>query len=189
MSAADDPGARETATIETERIVLRPFRPEDIEQLLPLHNDPEVMEFLTGGEPQSLDDVERQWRERFSRLGHWAAVERDGGEWLGWFALGRAADRDPGERELGYRLCRSAWGKGYATEGSLALIAHAFADPAVGRVWAETMAVNLRSRRVMEKCGLRHVRTHFPEWDDPLPGSELGEVEYALERAEWEQTR
>jgi hypothetical protein len=55
------------------------------------------------------------------------------------------------------------------------------------RVWAETMAVNLPSRRVMEKSGLIHVRTFHLEWEDPLPGTEYGEVEYALERADWEQ--
>jgi len=54
------------------------------------------------------------------------------------------------------------------------------------RVWAQTMAVNSRSRRVMEKAGLAYVRTSHEEFDDPLPGTEHGEVEYALTKAEWE---
>lgn len=61
----------------------------------------------------------------------------------------------------------------------------AFTELGVRRVFAETMAVNLASRRVVEKAGLRWVRTLYPQWDQPLPGSEHGEVEYALDRAEW----
>jgi RimJ/RimL family protein N-acetyltransferase len=67
------------------------------------------------------------------------------------------------------------------------LVAAGFADPAVHRIWAQTMAVNVGSRRVMEKAGLRFVRVFHMEWDDPLPGTEEGEVEYALERDEWER--
>jgi RimJ/RimL family protein N-acetyltransferase len=58
------------------------------------------------------------------------------------------------EVELGDRLRRSAWGMGYATEGSRALVDRAFAEPGVRRVYAETMAVNVASRRVLEKAGL-----------------------------------
>jgi RimJ/RimL family protein N-acetyltransferase len=65
------------------------------------------------------------------------------------------------------------------------LIEHAFNDQAARRVWAETMAVNVRSRRVMEKAGLHYARTFHKHWDDPLPGSEQGEVEYELTSAEW----
>ena len=66
-----------------------------------------------------------------------------------------------------------------------ALIRKGFTELGVQRVVAETMAVNTRSRRVMEKIGLRHVRTFFVDWPDPLPGSDQGEVEYALTRAEF----
>jgi len=49
------------------------------------------------------------------------------------------------------------------------------------------MAVNLASRRVMEKAGLAYVRTFHLEWENPLPGAEYGEVEYALTKEDWEQ--
>ena len=52
-------------------------------------------------------------------------------------------------------------------------------------VRTETMTVNTASRRVMEKAGLRHVRTFFADWPDKIPGDELGDVEYAITRAEW----
>jgi RimJ/RimL family protein N-acetyltransferase len=73
-----------------------------------------------------------------------------------------------------------------ATEGSRAAIAKAFTDFDVPRVFAGTMAVNIASRRVMQRCGLHYVRTFHLEWDEPIDGSEHGEVEYALTRDEWD---
>ena len=65
------------------------------------------------------------------------------------------------------------------------MVAMAFADPDVVAVFARTMAVNLRSRRVMEKLGMRHIGTFYPVFDDPIPGTEQGEVEYEITRSEW----
>jgi RimJ/RimL family protein N-acetyltransferase len=78
---------------------------------------------------------------------------------------------------------------GYATEGSRALIDKGFADFGIERVNAETMAVNVGSRRVMEKAGLRCVRTFHADWPVRIPGDEEGDVEYAITRAEWEADR
>ena len=175
------------AFLETDRLILRRFSDADADHLVDLHNDPEVMRYLTGGEPVSREEIEQEFGARFAGDGYWAAIERETGEFLGWFALHPTEDRDPDAFELGYRLRRTAWGKGYATEGSRALIRKGFLELGMGRVWAQTMAVNLASRRVMEKSGLAHVRTFHLEWDDPLPGTEHGEVEYGLERADWEQ--
>ena len=173
------------ASLETERLLLRRFAEADVDHLLALHNDPEVMRFINGGEPTSRQEVEREYRERFAGDGCWAAFEKATGEFVGWFALHPAEGGGPEGHELGYRLKRSAWGRGYATEGSLALVRCGFAEHGVRRVWAQTMAVNAASRRVMEKAGLEYVRTFHLEWEDPLPGTEHGEVEYALTRDDW----
>jgi RimJ/RimL family protein N-acetyltransferase len=77
------------------------------------------------------------------------------------------------------------WGQGYASEGSRALVDKAFRELGVDRVYAETMAVNTASRRVMEKAGLRYLRTFHADWPDRIPGDEHGDVEYALTRDEW----
>lgn len=87
--------------------------------------------------------------------------------------------------ELGYRLRRSAWGQGYATEGSRALVHRAFTELGVHNVVATTMSVNTGSRRVLEKAGLHHTRTVHLEWPEPLEGNEHGEVEYQLSRRDW----
>lgn len=178
--------------LETERLVLRRFTPADEDNLYELDSDPEVMRFLTGGRPTGRERIRDEILPRLlgqyqrpDGLGRWAAVEKATGAFLGWFALEPPERSDQDGAELGYRLRRAAWGTGYATEGSRALIRTGFTDLGVHRVFAETMAINTRSRRVMEKCGLRYVRTFHLDWDDPLPGTELGEVEYALTRDEW----
>jgi RimJ/RimL family protein N-acetyltransferase len=170
--------------LETERLVLRELTAADADVLVALDGDPAVMRFLTGGVatprgevtdrllPRLLDEY-----TRWPGLGRWAAVERSSGEFAGWLALAPAA---PGEAELGYRLRRAVWGRGLASEGARALVRHAFAVLGLRRVWAQTMAVNTASRRVMEHAGLRYVRTFHPHFDDPIPGTEHGEVEYAL---------
>ncbi|SHF67180.1 GNAT family N-acetyltransferase [Streptoalloteichus hindustanus] len=176
--------------LETERLVLRRFTESDVDNLVDLDSDPEVMRFLTG-EPTPRAEIEDEVLPAILRdyrrgpAGRWAAHHRHGGEFLGWLALRPAEDGGVEEVELGYRLKASVWGRGYATEGSRALVRMAFAELGVRRVWAQTMAVNLASRRVMEKAGLRHVRTFHPHFDDPLPGTEHGEVEYELLRADW----
>ena len=149
-----------------------------------LDSDPEVMRYITGGKPSSRDDVEATIRRE---LGHrWMAYRRDNGKFVGWYGMRASAD---GEYELGYRLRRAMWGVGFATEGSLALISLAFSELDAQRVWAETMAVNRRSRRVLERCGLTFVRTFHLEWDDPIDGTEEGEVEYELTRENWLNAR
>jgi RimJ/RimL family protein N-acetyltransferase len=90
-----------------------------------------------------------------------------------------------GVASLGYRLRRSAWGEGYATEGARALVRLAFTGLGVREVVATTMAVNTGSRRVLEKAGLRYARTVHLDWPEPLDGNEHGDVEYRLLREEW----
>ncbi|MER6000651.1 GNAT family N-acetyltransferase [Nonomuraea angiospora] len=172
--------------LETGRLVLRRFTESDAGHLFTLHNDPEVMEFLNGGKPTPREVIVGETLPAFIATGFFAAIEKPSGAFLGWFHLRVPLGAPDDEPELGYRLHKSAWGRGYATEGSLALIDKAFRELGARRVYAQTMAVNVRSRRVMEKCGLRFTRTFHLEWEDPLPGVEHGEVEYELTRAEWE---
>ena len=180
--------------LATERLVLRRFTPADADLLAELYSDPDVMRFISGGRPTPRQEVQDDilprflsYYERFAEFGYWAAIEKSTGEFLGWFHFRPPrGGGDPGEVELGYRLRTSAWGRGYATEGSRALIARGFSEFGVQRVVAMTMAVNLASRRVMEKVGLTLVRTFHQPSPDVIEGAEQGDVEYALGRAEWE---
>jgi RimJ/RimL family protein N-acetyltransferase len=180
--------------LETQRLVLRRFTADDAGNLVNLDADPDVMRFVTGGIPTSRDEIENEflpaflgYYQRYEGYGFWAAVEKATGEFLGWFHFRPRQGAVSGEVELGYRLRKSAWGKGYATEGSRALIRKGFTELGVQRVVAETMAVNEASRRVMEKAGLRLVRTFHQPWPYPIDGDQFGDVEYALDKADWQQ--
>jgi len=182
--------------LETDRLILRRFTADDADLLVELDADPEVMRYINGGEPTSRAEVVDEvlpaflgYYKRYPGYGFWAAIEKSTGEFLGWFHFRPKEGGFADEPELGYRLQRSAWGQGYATEGSRALIDKGFAEFGVQRVFAETMAVNTGSRRVMEKSGLRFVRTFHAQWPVRIPGDEHGDVEYALDRDEWEQDR
>jgi [ribosomal protein S5]-alanine N-acetyltransferase len=119
--------------------------------------------------------------------GFWAAVEKVGGAFLGWFVLRPALDyrfaaeagHRAGEVELGYRLRKAAWGKGYATEGSRALVRKAFAELGAECVVATALVGNAASIRVLEKAGLRRVG------EFALPGYDQPSVKYALRRDEY----
>lgn len=194
--------------LSTPRLVLVPLAPEHLPLAVELDGDPEVMRFLTGrasaAEQAAADHERRLLSARdVPGLGYWAGALRErpegaagagarpvGSGWVGWWALERVLGPDglvrPGEAELGYRLRRAHWRRGLASEGARALVAHGFADLGLRRVLAWTMAVNAASRATMAAVGLRHERTLHLEFDDPLPGTEHGEVEYALDRQEWE---
>lgn len=179
--------------LETERLTLRRLAMSDLDAVVELDSDPEVMSYISGGAPTPRDELAaklQRWVADPAGFGRMAAIARHSGRFVGWFGLRpTASDRivglAPGDLELGYRLRRAEWGKGYATEGSLALIRKAFAELPVARIIATTMTVNLRSRRVMEKAGLSHVSTFHLDWDDPIEGTEQGDVLYAVTRAQW----
>ena len=180
--------------LETERLVLRRFIADDVDHLVELDGDPAVMRFLTGGAPTPRAAIRDEYLPAFLRFyergegyGFWAAIERSTGDFLGWFHFRLTVGGGPDEAELGYRLRHAAWGKGYGTEGSRALIDKGFTELGVRRVFAQTMAVNTASRRVMEKAGLVPARTFHEDWQEPIVGAEHGGVEYALTKSEWER--
>lgn len=182
--------------LRTERLVLRRFVPQDLPSLEALDGDPEVMRHITGGRPTPRDELRddhlpfwMRFYEDGDAWGFWAADDRTTGEFLGWFHLRPGAADPPDEPELGYRLRRQVWGAGLATEGSRGLIDRAFGELGAARVYATTMAVNIGSRRVMEKAGMRFVRLFHGEWPERIPGDEHGDVEYAITRDEWEADR
>jgi RimJ/RimL family protein N-acetyltransferase len=175
--------------LETDRLVLRQFTEGDVDNLVDLDSDPEVMHFVNGGKSTPRDVVQKEvlprclsYYRHFAGYGFWAVVEKSTREFLGWFHLRPPHDGHPDEPELGYRLRKSAWGKGYASEGARALVQKAFGELGARRVFATTMTVNAASRRVMEKAGLKLVRTFHQEWPDYINGQEHGDVEYALDR-------
>lgn len=192
------PGRPMAVRLETQRLVLRDLIETDAERLYDLDHDPQVMRYIG---PFGLDSVEasRQrivtvyaaYAVRNDGLGLWGAVEKSTGSLLGWICLrpanddrfAKEANFPEDAAELGYRLFPSAWGRGFATEASKALIRDVFSRQAVPIVVATALEANGASIRVMEKCGLRWTRSF------QLPGINDRSVRYELTRAEFRSDR
>ncbi|MEU3471233.1 GNAT family N-acetyltransferase [Rhodococcus sp. NPDC006774] len=180
--------------LNASRIELRPMTLQHLPFLHGLDSDPVVMEFLLG-RARTSNEIDDFWAPRCAEriadeagLGWWVGFEND--DFLGWWDLGRSSPAPDvpvnfDEAEIGWRLMRRCWGRGLATEGALLLLDYGFRTLELQRIWAETKAVNLASRGVMRKIGMRHVRTEFRAWHDPLPGADQGEVLYEITAREW----
>ena len=182
--------------LETARIYLRPFGPEDAGLLFELDSDPEVMRFISKGEPTPLELIEHDILPRvlayyrpWPPQGFWAAHLRATDQFIGWFHL-RSDKIEPEEMELGYRLKRFVWGQGLATEGTRMIVERSFGEWGYDKLSARTLAVNLASRRVMEKAGLLFEREFL--WSlEVLPGwseEERRGVKYGLAREQFKRT-
>jgi RimJ/RimL family protein N-acetyltransferase len=187
--------------LETERLLLRRFTHDDVDNLYHLDSDPEVMRYVTGGATTPREEVEHvdlpafmSYYDRCDGYGFWAAIDKSTDRFLGWFHL-RPQEGDPVDQpELGYRLRREVWGMGYATEGARALIRKGFTDLGAQRVVAMAFRDNLASRRVMEKSGMTLARAFrlTPEQLEEMLGItspahfDAEAVEYAITKSEWE---
>jgi RimJ/RimL family protein N-acetyltransferase len=179
-------------TLQTDRITLVPLSDEHLPFEVELDSDPEVMRYITG-RSRTREEIEQAHGERLAvaqrvpGLGLWAGFVE--GQFVGWWTLEppERTDRAPVEAqaELGYRLLRRYWRKGLGSEGARELIRYGFEDVGLRRIFANTMAVNAASRATMAAIGMRYLRTFDMDRENPLPGSELGAVEYAVTRAEW----
>lgn len=171
--------------LQTARLTLRPCHPSDCADFIALERDPEVMRYLNGG--RRVDRAQNGPDTSFlmpdgTEPHLWTGRRTGSGDFVGWFCLWRDSEI---QAELGYRLQRSAWGQGLATEGASALVNWGFEGAGYEKIVSTTMTVNTGSRRVLEKLGFSHTRTIVAEWPDPFPGTEQGEVWYELTRADW----
>jgi RimJ/RimL family protein N-acetyltransferase len=181
-------------TLATDRLRLVPLADEHLDLEVELDSDPEVMRYLTG-RAQSRAEVEKSHRRRLAAartvdgLGFWIGFADD--VFVGWWILqppnGADQPEVAGEADLGYRLLRRHWRRGYASEGARELLRYGFTEVGLDRIFAQTMAVNTASRATMRSAGLTFARQFMSleDYADPLPGTELGEVEYEITRVTW----
>lgn len=152
--------------IETERLVLRPWREADREPFWGLGRDPEVMRYLRKlDRAQSDASIDRQMAVQ-AEHGYcfWPVVRRADGRFLGFCGL--MPPRDPlTETEIGWRLARDAWGQGYAREAAEASLAWAWRELDVASVVAITVQDNTRSWGLMERLGM--TRNPDDDFDHP----------------------
>jgi [ribosomal protein S5]-alanine N-acetyltransferase len=165
-------------TIETDRLVIRRLRDEDLDELHEVCGDPELMRYVGEGRPLSRDET-RRWIERSRAnyekhgFGSAAVVAKDGGRFAGYCGLVYG----PGgsEVELIYALKREFWGAGLATEAARAVLEYGFTKCRLTRIVATIDPANLASIRIAEKLGMTHR-------EDRLDEHGLPESVYAAER-------
>jgi RimJ/RimL family protein N-acetyltransferase len=145
-------------SFETERLLLRPRSMNDFESCLAMDRDPRVTQFIPGpwNDPERH---ERFLRERIQQthgagLGYWSIFPKDAPDrFAGWILLIPRGGIGP-EIEIGWRLNRSSWGRGYATEAARPIAEHAFETVGLTRIVADIHARNTASSRVAEKIGM-----------------------------------
>jgi len=179
-------------TLRTERLLLRGWRDEDLDPYAALNADPAVAEFLSTplDREQSAAMIERirdHWRT--DGFGLFAVERLEDGVFLGFTGVTTLAWAPDPHPEIGWRLARHAWGRGYATEAAREALRFGFEDRAFEEIVSYTYVGNERSRRVMEKLGMARLdpsapydflHPRLPE-DDPL----RPHVTYRLTRERW----
>jgi ribosomal-protein-alanine N-acetyltransferase len=160
----------EPVLLRTERLILRPWRDEDLAPFAALNADPRVREhFPTCLTSAESDAAARKIRAAFDARGYglWATEVIGGEPFVGFIGLAEPAFAAPFTPcvEIGWRLAHAAWGRGYATEGARAALAFAFERIRLGEIVSMTTPGNTRSRRVMEKLEMR--RDPTDDFDHP----------------------
>jgi RimJ/RimL family protein N-acetyltransferase len=176
--------------IATERLMLRSWREEDLDPFHAINSDPAVMASL--GPVMSREEVAAligRVTAIEAEHGHtfWALERREDARLIGWCgAIRGSVGPVVGQLEIGWRIARDAWGKGYVTEAARATLGWLFANRSDDTAWAITSVDNTRSRAVMERLDM----AYCPELDFAHP--KLAEddplrphVTYRIDRAAW----
>ncbi|WP_030410620.1 GNAT family N-acetyltransferase [Streptomyces sp. NRRL S-1448] len=157
------------AELRTDRLTLRRWRDSDLAPWAAMNADPEVREHL--GDPltrEQSDASVAQFQAEFDQRGYgwWAVEVQATGEFIGFAGLDQVDDGMPFTGvEIGWRLARSAWGQGYATEAALTVLAYGFDALSLPEILAVATATNLRSQAVMRRIGM--TRDPADDFDDP----------------------
>lgn len=178
--------------LETERLLLRRWSPSDLEPFAAMNADPDVMEYFPHLLDRGRSDALAEAADAgFDTYGYGLyAVEVKGGEafvgFVGLHSLLDDPDLDFADAEVGWRLARTAWGRGYATEAARASLEHGFLTCELEEVVSFTAVQNIRSQKVMQRLGMR--RDPADDFEHPRiePGHAFRRhVLYRLTRAEW----
>ena len=172
--------------LETERVVLRQWRSNDYPKFASMNADPEVMRYfpslLTPGESDALTKkfenliAEKGW-------GFWVAQRKSDNAFIGLVGLNQADDLPVANcMEVGWRLAKTYWGKGYATETAAASLHFAFSLLEQDRVAAFTTVENSRSQKVMTRLGMVDRQENFLHPRVPLSSGLKEHVHYEVGR-------
>lgn len=155
--------------LHTDRLTLRGWRDSDLEPWAAMNADPEVREHLGDLLTREQSDASvARFQAEFDQRGYgwWAVEVRATGEFIGFAGLDPVDEGMPFTGvEIGWRLARTAWGRGYATEAALAVVSYGFDTLGLSEILAVTTSTNIRSQAVMHRIGM--TRSPADDFDDP----------------------
>lgn len=150
---------------ETERLILREIIPEDAQAFFEMDADPEVHRFLGNNPVKTIEQI-YEAIQRITKqyddygIGRWAAIEKSSGAFIGWTGLKFMTEPVNDTihfHDIGYRLNKKYWGKGYATESAKAGLEYGFTTLGLKEIIGTAHIENKASRKALEKCGLTFV--------------------------------
>ncbi len=170
---------------ETERLILRALEYTDEHDLFEMDADPDVHLYIENRPVQSMDEItkaiemiKKQYAE--NGIARWAVVDKLTNECVGWSGLkyfNQPLNNHQHFYELGYRFKKKHWGKGYATESSIAVLNYGFEHLAVDTIYAITDPNNINSKNVLTKLGFVFQET-FDYDGDPTDWFELKKISW-----------
>ncbi len=172
-------------TIETERLIMRPWREDDAELLFEYAKDPRIGPIAGWTVHTSVENSRGIIRDVLSAEGTFAVTLKGDDRAIGSIGVFpvRGLPRYEGESEIGYWIAPPFWGKGYIPEAVREFLRIAFEEKNEERVWCGHYEGNDKSRRVIEKCGFRFVLKQ--EADVPQMNERRVEYFYCLTREDW----
>jgi ribosomal-protein-alanine N-acetyltransferase len=152
---------------ETERLILREIELSDTSGMFELDSNPDVLRYLSEPLVNNIEEsrkkiinIKTQYLK--NGVGRWAVIEKSTGEFLGWAGLKlekKIIYNPTSYYDIGYRFIKKFWGNGFATEAARACIKYGFENFKIGEIYADTDSNNLASKNVLEKIGLKYMRT------------------------------
>lgn len=153
--------------IETKRLILREIEKEDFDELYRMNSDPLIMKYVGDGSTRNREQMTDELELLISHytrkpgLGIWATILKETNAFVG--ASGLVYYDNTPEIEIGYRMLREHWNRGYATEASFGLLRYGFRTLHLDKIVSSAHVDNFASRRVMEKIGMTYIdnRWHY----------------------------
>ena len=148
--------------LETQRLLIRQFTPDDLDKLIELRSDEEVIKYLGGKNNHIPEAIAKRLKfyiacyEKFG-YGMSSMIWKETGEMFGWSGLQPL--EETGEIEVGYGMIKEFWGKGIGFECALAWLKFGFETAGLERIVAVASPENKGSWRIMEKCGMKYEKT------------------------------
>ena len=147
--------------IETARLKLRRFTPNDLNDLYEIRADPDVMRYIGSGKPESIEQVQTAFNKLLAHweqhgFGRWAVLDKESEKLIGWCGLAYLENTE--DVEIGYGIAKSYWGKGLTSEAAAAVLKWGFEELGLDHIVAVAWPDNVASRRVMDRLGMKYVK-------------------------------